>query len=68
MLKLSRMLLLASLVACGGAPEPKTAPPQKTVFDAMTRQEKELPARVEAAQAAHVEALRKAETEQGDGR
>ena len=68
MSKLSVGLLLAWLVACGGSPEPKPAPAQKTVFDAMTRQETELPARVEAAQAAHVEALRKAETEQAEGR
>ena len=66
MLKLSCAVLLVMLAACGGTPEPKEAPPQKTVFDAMTRQERELPAKVEAAQAAHVEALRKAETDQGD--
>lgn len=68
MSKFTCALLLAALVACGGTTEPKPAPPQKTVFDAMTRQETELPARVEAAQAAHMEALRKAETEQGEGR
>jgi len=48
---------LLCVVACGDA----SPPPQQTVFDTMTHQEKALPAAAERAQAAHMDELKRQE-------